>query len=50
MVVTLFVSLMYQGRELSFIAKDMLEKRSGLVASVAVLFILILTLVRWSLP
>jgi carbon starvation protein len=39
----------YHGRGLSFIAKEMLGKRSGLVISVAVLFIPILTLARLSL-
>ena len=43
-MVVLFASVRYKGRSLSYIAENEIGQRAGLVASFAILFILILTL------
>ncbi len=48
-MVVLFASVRFQGRSLSFIAEELLGKRAGVVASLAILFILMLTLAGLSL-
>jgi len=48
-MVVLFASVRYQGRSLSGIAEELMGSRAGILTSVAVLFILILTLAGMSL-
>lgn len=48
-MVVLFASVRHQGKSLAVIAEDLLGKRAGLIASIAVLFILILTLAGLSI-
>lgn len=48
-MVVLFASVRYQGRSLSLIAEELLGKRAGIVASLSILFILMLTLAGLSL-
>jgi carbon starvation protein len=43
-MVVLFASVRHKGKSLSYIAEDLIGERAGLIASIAVLFILILTL------
>ncbi len=48
-MVVLFASVRYGGRSLSLIAEDLLGSRAGIIASLAILFILMLTLAGLSL-
>ncbi|HWQ65071.1 MAG TPA: carbon starvation protein A [Methanospirillum sp.] len=48
-VVVLFASVRYRGQSLSLIAEDLLGKRAGIIASLAIIFILMLTLAGLSL-
>jgi carbon starvation protein len=48
-MVVLFASVRYQGRSLSLIAEELLGKRAGILASLSILFILMLTLAGLSL-
>lgn len=48
-VVVLFASVRYHGQSLSLIAEDLLGKRAGIIASLAIIFILMLTLAGLSL-
>lgn len=48
-IVVLFASVRYDGKSLSLIAEDLLGKRAGIIASLAILFILMLTLAGLSL-
>ncbi|MDD1728403.1 MAG: carbon starvation protein A, partial [Methanospirillum sp.] len=48
-MVVLFASVRFHGRSLSLIAEELLGKRAGILASLAILFILMLTLAGLSL-
>ncbi|MFH0966193.1 MAG: carbon starvation CstA family protein, partial [Methanobacteriota archaeon] len=48
-MVVLFASVRAQGKSLSLIAEDLLGKRAGIIASLSILFILMLTLAGLSL-
>lgn len=48
-MVVLFASVRYEGKSLSLIAQELLGKRAGFIASLSILFILMLTLAGLSL-
>lgn len=48
-MVILFASVRHKGKSISVIAKELLGKRSGIIASITVLFILVLTLAGLSI-
>jgi carbon starvation protein len=48
-IIVLFASVRFHGRSLSFITEELLGKRAGIIASLAILFILMLTLAGLSL-